>query len=663
MTLLHTLREIQTQSDQNIPNLIVIGGGPVGVRFANELSQRKAAVRIKVFSDEGRVPYNRAKLSLLLAGQVNREGIDLAMLEGENAQFIAQSVENIDCDAQTVRDASGSVHHYDYIVFATGARAFVPNIEGTDLKGVYQFRSLENTEQLLARRVRTRHVVVVGGGLLGIETAVAMNRFNTRVSLVHQGEHLLNRQLDSDAGARLKDKLEDQGVNVYLNQGVRGINGKDDVVTHVRLRDGIQVDCDTVVLCCGSSPNMEVARDANIRVNRGIVVSDRLETSRENVFAIGECCEHQEQNYGLISPGYDQALVLVDRLLGGKAIYQGSDPESLLKVLDFPLRSFGQPVNYVRTPFDKETVFQTDEKYIKLVTSKSKLVGGIAIGDNLEFDSLVDAYQRQVNVPWYRRLALKLSGRVWPFSDQSDPTHWSEQKVVCNCQQVALGKIQAAMNEGVSSVEGLGLKVQVGITCGSCQPVLARIVAAKTGEKVSLAAEPLWKTSLGFSFLAILLLTIMVVIPGIAVSDSVQKPAFLQFLWNDKFWKQVTGFTLLGMSVVGLIVSLRKRITWVRFGKFVYWRFAHVTLGVLCMILLLVHTGMHMGANLNQWLAINFLTVLALGALTSSTIALGHRLTGGGQALLRKAWNWLHILAAWPLPALLAAHIITVYKY
>ena len=643
-------------------HIVVIGGGPVGIKFANEIRRRHTSAIVTVFSDEKRAPYNRAQLSLLLAGQVSQEAINLPIVEGNGIEVIGQQVVSLDCEAQTLVDSAGDMHTYDYLVFATGARAHIPQLKGIDLNGVYPFRSLDNTESLLARKARSRHVVVVGGGLLGIETAVAMNQFHTRVTLVHQADRLMNRQLDETSAELLKAKIEAQNIEVILNHGLRAIKGENEV-EYVQLRGGLELTCDTVILCCGSAPNIELARQAKIRVNRGIVVSPTLATSQENVFAIGECCEYEEQVYGLVSPGYDQALVLADYLSGGDATYQGSDPQSLLKVLNFPLRTFGQPINYRRTRFDKETVFQSDQQYVKLITTKSQLVGGIAVGEASEFDALFDAYLRKEKLPWYRRLLLKFTGRIWPLSDQSDTSQWSDERFVCKCHQVSLGKVCGAINNGAVTVKALGSVTGAGTTCGGCQPLLANIVASKTGEKTSLAAEPLWGLSVVLSIFVLVMVGVVLSIPGLATGESVTKPALFEWLWNDKFWKQVTGFTLLGLSAVGLLVSLRKRFKRVALGRFVYWRFAHVTLGALCIAVLLAHTGLHLGTNLNQWLSLNFITILSLGALTSSAVALSHRLTSHRQQLFRKSWNWLHILAAWPLPVLLAAHILTVYKY
>ena len=643
--------------------LIVIGGGPVGIKFANELSHLTQRFDVTVFSDEASSPYQRARLSQLLAGQVERNQIDMVLLETPLSRVVYRAIVSIDSESKSLKDSSGQIYHYDYLVFASGARPFIPNIQGVNLNGVFKFRNLKHTESLLARKIGARHVVVVGGGLLGIETACAMNRYNTQVSIVHQGEWLLNRQLDQRAALRLEQRLESEGINVYLNNGVRGIIGKDEKVHSVRFRDGLELNCDTVVLCCGSSPNIELARSARIRVNRGIVVSDDLETSQKNVFAIGECCEHAEQTYGLVTPGYDQANVLANRLAGKEVVYTGSEPQSLLKVLDFPMRTFGQSSGYQKTPFIKEYRYESPTSYFKVVMSRGRVLGAIAIGDIDEFDAVYDAYLRETPLGWFRGRLLNLTGRLWPLKDQDDVENWSDQRIVCRCRQIAVGPIRSALAGGSNTLAQVGETTQAGVTCGSCHNVLIKMLEHQTGDKVRIEPSPLYKTTTVLALFAAAVVTLFWLLPGISVSDTVTSGAILETIWNDKFWKQVTGFSLLGLSVIGLIVSIRKRVNWNLWGKFIYWRFAHIVLGVACVAILLLHTGLHTGSNLNQWLAINFTSVLVLGAFTSVVMAFSHKLQGRKQEVIRKSWNWLHILAVWPLPLLLAAHIITVYKY
>ena len=165
------------------------------------------------------------------------------------------------------------------------------------------------------------------------------------------------------------------------------------------------------------------------------------------------------------------------------------------------------------------------------------------------------------------------------------------------------------------------------------------------------------------ALLAIALVALLAFCPEAKVADSVQQQGWFEGIWNDKFWKQVTGFTLLGLTAIGLLMSLRKRLSWRWMGKFSGWRLVHASLGVLCCITLVFHSGFHLGSNLNQLLIVNFLAVLLMGAFTSGAIGLGHKLRTGAAQGTRKSMQWLHIIVSWPLPVLLAVHILTVYYY
>ena len=194
---------------------IIIGAGPVGVRFASELLERLPNAKVILFGDEDTLPYNRVLLTALLAGDVNYNSINLNL--PDPARFkkfsnICTTIKSIDVNDKFVTDSESNQYHFDHLIFATGARPFVPQIDGIEKSGVFTFRSLKDTEQLLARTSRARHVCVMGGGLLGLEAAKAMLRNNTQVTVIQQGARLLNKQLDDNAAEVLQAKIEALGI-------------------------------------------------------------------------------------------------------------------------------------------------------------------------------------------------------------------------------------------------------------------------------------------------------------------------------------------------------------------------------------------------------------------------------------------------------------------
>jgi len=249
-------------------------------------------------------------------------------------------------------------------------------------------------------------------------------------------------------------------------------------------------------------------------------------------------------------------------------------------------------------------------------------------------------------------------GSLWPEEELGSVVAWPAAAAVCNCTGVTRGELSSALAEGCATVEALAARTGASTVCGSCRPLLAELAGSTA------AAAPVrgWKWLLGAGGVAApaaIALALVILVPYAA---SVQAPWQWDVLWRESFWKQVSGFTVLGLSAVLLAMSLRKRVPRVKLGDFSLWRVAHAVLGALTLIGLAVHTGGRLGSNLNLVLISTFLGVVALGAVAGGVIALEHRL-GAGAARLRRSWLWTHILIAWPIPVLLAFHVFKTYYF
>ena len=659
----------ETTNKQN-ERFIVIGAGPVGVRFVSELLERIPNAHVLLIGNEDNLPYNRVLLTALLAGEITYNDINLDLPDVTrfgSFKNICTTITAVDVVNKSVTDSEQNSYPYDHLVFATGARPFVPQIEGVDQSGVFTFRSLKDTEQLLARTSRARHVCVMGGGLLGLEAAKAMLRNNTEVTVIQQGERLLNRQLDDKAAAILKGKIEALGITVITQTGVREIRGNGRVES-VFTRDKQLIECDTVVLCTGISPNIELARNARINVRNGILVDEQLSTSVPDVYAVGECCEFEGVTYGLVSPGYEQAAVLADILSRGSSRYLGSLEVSRLKVVGEAVVSMGEVTDLNYQPHQKELIYKNKDIYRKLVLRKGFIKGAVALAEWPQVKRIQESFQQGRKIPLWRQILFKLTGNLWFSEESSHIKSWDDSAIVCQCNSINKGELNACLNQFSETncsleVSALSNKTGAGLVCGSCKPLLTQLVESASGVEQSAEKETAWIPTAIASVLAILMAIIISSLPAIAVSQSVQTSAPLEFLWNDKYWKQVTGFTLLGMSIVGLVLSLRKRIKKIEFGQFAYWRFVHVFLGVACTMTLILHTGMHFGENLNQMLMINFILVLLLGGMAGAVLSMSHKLSPPRSMSVRRFFSWCHILVTWPLPVLLGIHILTVYYY
>lgn len=644
------------------PVLVIVGAGPVGHRLTEELVRREAHLEIKVFGDEPYEPYNRVQLSSLLAGCADWSDLLIPFSCGNrrtSLEYINRRITEIDPKHQRVTDRQGLRHAYDQLVLATGSRAFVPSIPGNRLAGVYTFRTLRDAESLCARRSRARHVVVVGGGLLGLETAYALARFSTEITLVQQAGRLMNRQLDDRAAAELERRIESKGIRLILEQGVRLIKG-DQRVEAVTTRYGECIPCDTVVFCTGIEANVELARNSGIRIRRGIIVDDDLKTSEPKIFAIGECSEHRGNIYGLVAPGLEQAAVLADRLTGGTARYLGSQQISRLKVVGEEVTSIGDVTGLSKRSSDQDLVHVCKKTgdYRKLTVRHGRLTGACGVGLWPESRRIQEAVlNRRYLYPW-QRWRFRLSGWLWPETAPHDVRLWPNHTIVCQCNRVDRGTLGAAVARGCDSLESVKRETGAGSTCGTCMPLVLSLLEPG-------AALPLAKTVFalaGFSLLSAFAAALIWAYPALQPPNSVTGLQY-QVTWTDGLWKQITGFSALALTLLGMAMSLKKRCGWKLLGDFEHWRLVHSILGFLALGMLFLHTGAALGTNLNRLLILDYLAVAVAGALTGSVVAWANRSGSVRGPRLRRYWFWIHLLLAWPLPILLSVHILTVYYF
>lgn len=647
--------------------LIVVGTGPVGVRFATELVMRGYRGAITLFGDEPWQPYNRVQLSALLAGDIKFEAIanplvaDIAA--NSSAPNIVQhlncAVVAIDTDNRCVKSIDGALHRYSKLVLAIGSRAHIPNIAGVDKSGVFTLRNLRDTERLLARTARSNCIVIAGGGLLGLEAARALQRSGTRVVLVQQSEGLMSRQLDSIASELLRERVTALGIDVRLGSGLAEILG-DLRVSGVKLRNGSVIECDTVLLATGIKPNIELARQHWIRVNRGIVVDDELQTSVADIYAIGECAEHRGRTYGVVAPGFEQAATLATNLTGGNARYRGSIDAAELKVVGEAVFSVGEVAEVSRHLNQREWIWRDKKNhcYRKIVTQRGRVIGALTIGANAENRRLHEAVDNHRALPWWQLLRFRGSGHCWSEGGSAQVALWPATTVVCQCMGVTRGQLSACIEQGAANLTALRECSRAATVCGGCGPLLQDLLGANAQREPIVGARYL----IGFAILAALLLSLWL-LPPLPVAQSVQGGWHSGKIWNDGTAKQITGFSLLALGLLGLVMSLRKRIRAFKWIEYASWRALHVIVGALCVALLIAHTGLHGGANFNRYLLLDFIAVLAVGIGASLVLGGEHRLPPHRARALRSAVVWGHVLAVWPLPVLLIMHILTVYYF
>jgi nitrite reductase (NADH) large subunit len=364
--------------------LVVVGNGMAAARLVDELTkQAQGRYAIAVIGEEPRLAYNRVLLSSVLAGETASHDIELKPAlwwrdRGVTVKYGCVAT-GIDVGRRELKIANDESIVFSKLVLATGSTALRLNVPGADLAGVHTFRDSRDVDLLLTLAAAKKRVVVVGGGLLGLEAAYGLAKAGARVTLIHLMDRLMERQLDAPAAALLKSLVERKGIEILLNANTAHIHGKTRV-EGIELVDGRRIDADAVIFAAGIRPNVALAKDAGISVNRGIVVDDRLQTAAPDIYALGECAEHRGICYGLVEPAYEQARVLARYLAGAAVAYQGSVVATNLKVSGVSVFSAGDFVG----ADGSETILLNDARrgtYKKLVVCDGRLTGAVLVGD------------------------------------------------------------------------------------------------------------------------------------------------------------------------------------------------------------------------------------------------------------------------------------------
>jgi nitrite reductase (NADH) large subunit len=647
--------------------VVVVGGGPVGTRTAQELS-RRGQVAVLLNAERWR-PYNRVKLTPLLAGEAQLGQIyasDHFPRPGSVYRYDGVSVVDIDRESRVAYLSTGRVQPYSKLVLALGSRAFVPSIQGADLPGVYTFRNFDDTEALLARSMSARNVVVIGGGLLGLEAARGMARRGAQLTVVEHETRLMPRQLDLEAGKVLKERITALGINVIVGERVQSVLG-DSRVEKIVLSNGSEVQADTVIVCTGVRANTQLPSGIGLSHNRGVLVDDRMRTSDPDIYAVGECAEHDGQVYGLVGPGFEQAAVAVAGICGDETQrYRGSIPATKLKVLGADVFSAGDFESIEQQPDVRSGVYAYPETgvYRRIFVDRGWIVAALGVGDWPEATKLQQAVNRRQPVRFWHLARFRKTGNLW--RDKEDGVAaWPKDAIVCNCTGITKAAIMDSITLGADTLDDVRATTSANTVCGTCKPLIQDLLGQGDAKP-----EPArwWKWLVGISAICALAALAIAFLPRISMADTFIRDDLFRSLWFDSIWKQYSGYALLALTAAAALIGLRKRIRPLsRLGSYEAWRLIHLFIGIAAALILVAHTGFRLGSNLNLVLMVSFLVTLVFGAaagfVTGSEHELQDRGLTGSTVKPRSVSLWIHILAIWPLPVLLAVHILTVYAF
>ena len=482
--------------------LVMVGNGMAGVRTLEELLKIAPDLYdITVFGAEPHPNYNRILLSPVLAGEQTLDQIVLNDWSWYTDHGITLHAGHKVTEVDRVRRAVHAVGpngepvsaEYDRLIMATGSNPFILPIPGKDLKGVLAYRDIADTQAMIDAAAQYKSAVVIGGGLLGLEAANGLMKRGMQVSVVHVAPWLMERQLDDVAGKLLQQSLEERGMRFLIGAQTQELVGGDDGrVKAIRFKDGSEVPADLVVMAVGIRPNTALAESMRLHVNRGIVVSDTLQTVTDaRIYAVGECAAHRGIAYGLVAPLFEQGKVLATHLAEfGIGRYTGSRTSTKLKVTGIDLFSCG---NFMGASSGRPEDAGTEEivmsdpfggVYKKLVIKDDQLVGACLYGDT-------------VDGSWYFKL-LREGRKIHDIRDKlmfgesniGDAGHAGQNKAaamadsdeVCGCNGVTKGTIcKAIKDKGLFTLDEVKKHTKASASCGSCTGLVEQILMATVG--------------------------------------------------------------------------------------------------------------------------------------------------------------------------------------
>ncbi len=475
----------------NKPKLVLVGNGMAGVRALEELLKLAPELYdITVFGSEPHPNYNRILLSPVLAGEQTIEQIILNPLSwyADNGitLHLGKTVTEIDRIKRVVRTDEGIEAAYDRLLLATGSLPFILPVPGKELDGVIAYRDIKDTETMIETAKTHKHAVVIGGGLLGLEAANGLMLRGMDVTVVHIMPWLMERQLDNVAGKLLQKSLEERGLKFLIGAQTQALLGSESGrVRAVQFKDGSEIAADLVVMAAGIRPNTALAEKAGIHCNRGIVVSDTLQTITDpRIYALGECAAHRGIAYGLVAPLFEQGKVAANHLAQmGIGRYTGSQTSTKLKVTGIDLFSAG---NFMGGEGCEDIVLSDPFSgvYKRLVIQSDKLVGACLYGDT-------------VDGSWYFKL-LREGRKVHDIRDKlmfgesalGDAGHQGQSKAmlmadgdeVCGCNGVNKGAIcKAIKDKGLFTLDEVRKHTKASASCGSCTGLVEQILMFTAG--------------------------------------------------------------------------------------------------------------------------------------------------------------------------------------
>jgi nitrite reductase (NADH) large subunit len=475
--------------------LVIIGNGMAPGRMLEHLLESSPdRYQVTIFNAEPRVNYDRIMLSPVLSGEKDYEQI---IIHGDGwyvrngiTLYKGHKIEKIDRAEKTVTSALGVTQSYDRLVIATGSNPLIIPVPGHDLAGVLSYRDLDDVNAMLLAAQSRAKAVVIGGGLLGLEAAAGLQAQGMDVTVVHLMPTLMERQLDPAAGYLLQKALEERGIKVLTKATTKAIRG-DGRVEAVELADGTVIPATLVVMAAGIRPNAQLAREAGLTVNRGIVVDLGMQTSDPDILALGECAEVGGHVYGLVAPLYEMARVAAARLGGDDtATFVHNDTPTKLKVTGIDVYSLGDFADGE----DREEIVLRDAAagvYKRVVLKDNRIIGTVLFGEVADGAWFNDLKRKSANISEMRETLI--FGQAYQGGAALDPkaavAALPDDAEICGCNGICKGKITGTIKEkGLTTLDEVRAHTKASASCGTCTGLVEQLMELTLGDAFNRSA-------------------------------------------------------------------------------------------------------------------------------------------------------------------------------
>ncbi|AOW20351.1 nitrate reductase [Urechidicola croceus] len=460
--------------------ICIIGAGAAAYRFVQSYRERNYDDEIVVFSKENNPFYNRVLLPEYVSDELTWDQLE-KLKKGEIDKLKVQLfsgvlIKNIDRENKIILDSNGESHKYDLLIMATGSRAFVPSNVQLDMPGRFTLRSRIDAERLRYHLESTglpeekQHVVIVGGGLLGLELAATLNKKKIQITIIQRASRLMERQLDLIASRLLAEDVQERGIQIYFDNEVNTVfEDQSSNGLEITLKTGKIIRGNAIVYAIGTIPNIELARQSKLNTRRGVIVNQHLQTSDPSIFALGEIAEFNNFLYGITSAAEQQANIAVNYILGDLgSSYSGSVLMNILKFEDLDLCSIGMVTIPKNDNSYEEIIFMDMNKryYKKCIIHNDRLVGAVLMGDKNEFAEFKTLIEDEIELADKREVILRSSKSSVPVKG----------KLVCSCSQIGEGNLEEEIMKGCTDFDQLCKNTGAGLGCGSCKPEVKDIL-------------------------------------------------------------------------------------------------------------------------------------------------------------------------------------------